>query len=150
MGKRSLNGFSVAWGGLSWDNNITSKEYFEKLLFYLESKRILVNPFSMEEKTQCIESVLEIKHFLTELPIEVEFTKEERDFLRTMIRACNCYLDNVKKRSVPRILYQDENRWTDVAFDKAMKEFRSSFRDTIKLIENRYHLHFDNTIFEED
>lgn len=149
MSKRSLNGFSIPWLGFSWDNNTTSKEYFENLLFYLESKRILVNPREMEIKEQCIDSVLEIKRVLTQLPVEIKFTSNDRGFLRTMVQACNHYLDAVHKISIPHLLYKEGKRWENIAFDKAMKEFRSTFRDTIKEIEKHYNLYFESIIPDE-
>ena len=149
MAKRSLNGFSIPWLVFSWDKNTTSKEYFENLLFYLASKRILVNPREMEIKEQCIDSVLEIKRILTQLPVEIKFSKEERLLLRNMVQACNLYLDTVNKTNLPRLLYKDENRWENAVFDKAMKNLRFSFRDTITEIESRYNLHFENVIPDE-
>ena len=36
-------------GVISWDNNTTAKERFRYLLLYLESKRILTNPFYADQ-----------------------------------------------------------------------------------------------------
>ena len=59
-----LNGFSTSLGGISWNKTTSSKEMFSRLLLFLESKRILVNPIELEFKDWCIESVLEIKQQL--------------------------------------------------------------------------------------
>ena len=73
--KHELNGISLPFGGISWDNNTTAKDRFRYLLLFLESKRILTNPFYMELKDECIESVLEIKHALVDITKDAEFTE---------------------------------------------------------------------------
>ena len=48
--KYELNGISTPFGGVSWNNTNSLKDKFSFLVFYLESKRILVNPIEMEKE----------------------------------------------------------------------------------------------------
>ena len=150
--KYELNGVSTPIGGISWNKTYSVKDKFSFLLRYLESKRILVNPIEMEKKEWCIESVLEIKKQLVAIIEEAVFKEDDLNFIRNMIDSCNQYLDSVSVLDLPNIIYKSNSRegsWNDLQFDKAMKQFRKSFKQEIELIENRYHLSFNKNIPNE-
>ena len=113
---------------------------------------MLVNPIEMEKKEWCIESVLEIKKQLVAIIEEAVFKEDDLNFIRNMIDSCNQYLDSVSVLDLPNIIYKSNSRegsWNDLQFDKAMKQFRKSFKQEIELIENRYHLSFNKNIPNE-
>lgn len=150
--KYELNGVSTPIGGISWNKTHSVKDKFSFLLLYLESKRILVNPIEMEKKEWCIESVLEIKKQLVSITEDTAFRKDDLSIIRNMIKACNQYLDAVSSLDLPNIIYKNhtqEGSWNDLQFDKAMKQFRNSFRQEIKSIEKRYCLSFHKNIPNE-
>ncbi len=140
--KHELNGISLPFGGISWDNNTTAKDRFRYLLLFLESKRILTNPIYMELKEECIESVLEIKQTLVSITKDVDFGEVDLDIVRSLIAACNDYLDTVRSDSIPHLIYKDGYHWADAMFDSAMKKFRNEFADEIKRIEEKHGLHY--------
>ena len=140
--KHEINGISLPFGGISWDNNTTAKDRFRYLLLFLESKRILTNPMYMELKEECIESVLEIKQPLVSITKDVDFRDSDIDIVRSLIAACNDYLDTVRSDSIPHLIYKDGYSWADAMFDSAMKKFRKEFADGIKRIEEKYDLHY--------
>ena len=145
-----LNGFSTSLGGVSWNKTASSKEMFMHLFFFLESKRILVNPIELEFKNWCIESVLEIKQQLVNITQEVKLKDFDADRIRNLIDACNSYLDVVTPMDLPRIIYKrDGEHWADLRFDRAMKEFRASFKGEIEKIEKKYRLKFHKFIPKE-
>ena len=145
-----LNGFSTYLGGISWSKTTSSKEMFTHLLFFLESKRILVNPVELEFKDWCIESVLDIKQQLVNITQEVKLKDFDADRIRNLIDACNQYLDVVTPMDLPRIIYKrDGEHWADLSFDRAMKTFRNSFKQEIKKIEKKYRLKFHKNIPDE-
>ena len=144
-----LNGFSTSIGGISWNKTTSSKELFTHLLFFLESKRILVNPIELEFKDWCIESVLEIKQQLVNITQEVKLKDFDADRIRNLIDACNNYLDTVTPMNLTGIIYKKDGRWEDLSFDRAMKEFRASFKQEIEKIEKKYRLKFHKIIPEE-
>jgi len=141
-----LNGFSTSLGGISWNKTTSSKEMFSHLLFFLESKRILVNPIELEFKDWCIESVLEIKQQLVNITQEVELKDFDADMIRNLVDACNTYLDTVTPMNLPGIIYKKDGRWEDLNFDRAMKDFRNSFKLEIAKIEKKYRLKFHKNI----
>lgn len=145
-----LNGLSTYLGGISWSKTTSSKEMFTHLLFFLESKRILVNPVELEFKDWCIESVLDIKQQLVNITQEVKLKDFDADRIRNLIDACNQYLDVVTPMDLPRIIYKrDGEHWADLSFDRAMKTFRNSFKQEIKKIEKKYRLKFHKNIPDE-
>lgn len=144
-----LNGFSTSLGGISWNKTTSSKEMFTHLLFFLESKRILVNPIELEFKDWCIESVLEIKQQLVNITQELKLKAFDAAIIRNLIDACNDYLDTVRPMNLPGIIYKNDGRWEDLSFDRAMKTFRSSFKQEIVKIEKKYRLKFHKIIPEE-
>lgn len=150
--KYELNGISTPFGGVSWNKAISAKDKFSFLLIYLESKRILVNPIEMEKKEWCIESVLEIKNQLVSIAKDAAFKKEELLIIRNMIDACNQYLNTVSPLNLPNIIFKSRSlpeSWEDLNFDKAMKQFRKSFKQEIEIIEKCYRLSFNKTIPNE-
>lgn len=147
--KHGLNGVSFPFGGISWDNKTTAKDRFRYFLLFLESKRILTNPIDMELKDECIESVLEIKRTLVDVTKDAEFTEKDTDIIRSLVAACNNYLDTVRSDSVPHLIYKDGYNWADAVFDAAMKKLRKTFKDGIEQIEDRYKLHYKGRISDK-
>ena len=144
--KYNINGISVPFGRISWSKNNSPKEAFSYLFLFLESKRILVNPIDMEFKEWCIESVLEIKETLVAITKDIKFKNNEIQIIRELIDACNTYLDTVSPMNLNGIIYKDGDRWEDLSFDKAMKNFRASFKAQIDIIEQKYKLKFNKEI----
>lgn len=144
-----LNGFSTPIGGISWEKYITEKERIQFLFFYLESKRILTNPMSMEVIGECINSVLEIKSTLIEVTKDISFSKNNLDSIRRMIQGCNSFLNSVNETDYPTFIYKDKDRWGDLRFDRAMKDFRNAFRKPIEEIENQTGIKFEGHISDK-
>ena len=100
----------------------------------------------MQIKEECIASVLEIKHTLVDITKDAEFTNQDINIVRTMIMACNTYLDSVRPNSIPHLIYKSHGEWADASFAKAMKDFRATFKQAIERIEARHHISFHETI----
>lgn len=147
--KHELNGISLPFGGISWDNNTTAKDRFRYLLLFLESKRILTNPMYMELKEECIESVLEIKQALVSITKDVDFGESDIDIVRSLIAACNDYLNTVCTDSILHLIYKDGYSWADATFETAMKSLRKAFKDGIKRIEDEYKLRYKARISDK-
>lgn len=147
--KHELNGISLPFGGISWDNNTTAKDRFRYLLLFLESKRILTNPMYMELKEECIESVLEIKQTLVSITKDVDFGETDINIVRSLFAACNDYLDTVRSDSIPHLIYKDGYSWADATFETAMKKFRKVFKNGITQIEDEYKLRYNARISDK-
>lgn len=142
-------GVSTPFGGASWSSEISAKERFQYLLLYLESKRILTNPREMEILDQCIHSALDIREKLVEVTKDVTFNEEDTVIIRTLVDACNTYLDETNGLEVRHIIYKHNGKWENLSFDSAMKKFRNAFRKNIAAIEKKYKLTFTKEIPKE-
>lgn len=148
--KYEIDGISSPLGGVSWSKNTTAKERFRDLPLFLESKRILVNPIEMELKHECIESVLDIKSKLTSITKDIPFKGKDIDIIRILVDVCNKFLDTVKDDKIPHLIYKKDNiSWIDYQLDTAMKDFRTAFREQIRVIEDKYKLCFNKNIPKE-
>ncbi len=136
--KHILNGVSTPFGGVSWENKDNGKEYFIRLITYLSSKRILINPIEMEKKEWSINSVLEIKKTLSDTNGSIPLDDMDISSIRKLINACNNFLDSMSSVNVTGIIYKKEGRWENNSYDKAMKVFRKSFKNEITIIEEKH------------
>lgn len=125
------------------------QERFQHLLLFLESKRILVNPMYMELKNECIASVLEIKKELVATTKDGLFDDSALAIIRSMLTACNDYLDCVRQDSIPHLIYKDGKSWADPTFEIAMKKFRKEFQQAIRQIESDYALKYRGKIAKD-
>lgn len=140
-------GIDVPFGGISWEYTETEKQAIQKLFFFLESKRLLTNPIEMEIKQWCIESALEIKRRLVDTLSECDFSKDTIGCIRSMIGACNDFLDRLDTVKETGIIFKNEKGdWANSAFSSAMKQFRNVFRENINLLSSVYGIIFTKTI----
>ncbi|OLR62323.1 hypothetical protein BHF69_06305 [Anaerostipes sp. 992a] len=147
--KFEINGISFPFGGISWNKKISTKEMFAHLLLFLESKRILINPIEMEKKEWCIGSVLEIKQKLISITEGMELSDKEKEIILNLFEACNEYLNRVVPMELPSIIFKNGDKWEDLSFDKAMKNFRNAVKQEIQKIEKGYKLSFTKIIPDE-
>ena len=62
-----LNGISVPIGGISWEYTESGQKGIQEMFYYLESKRLLINPKEMENKEWSEKSAIEIKNKLVDI-----------------------------------------------------------------------------------
>ena len=148
MGIR-ITGLDTPFGGVSWEYTETTKRGIQELFYYLETKRLLTNPVEMEIKSWCASSAIEIKTKIAEILGKYEFNKDTVTILRSMVNACNSFLDQLDSVSVDRIIYKNSNGdWEDITFSSAMHSFRNVFKENIELLSSVYHLSFAQDIPE--
>lgn len=149
MGFR-INGIDTPFGGISWEYTEKEKDGIQELFYYLEAKRILVNPADLEIKNWCEQSAIEIRNKLTELLSKYAFSEQTIQCIRSMIGACNIFLDKMSKVDEQGIIYKNQHGdWANSNFSSAMKQFRKTFRDNIKALSSTYDLPFNKEIPEQ-
>lgn len=85
----------------------------------------------------------------SEITKDVNFQDKDLEIVRNLIDACNAYLNAVNYKPLPHLIYKDGDRWGDLSFNKAMRNFRNSFKIEIANIEKLYDLKFNKLIPEE-
>lgn len=148
--KFRLTGINIPLVGISWEYTKEEKSSIQEMFYFLESKRLLVNPMEMETKSLCEQSALEIRNRITLILAEKKFSDDTEKSLRTMITACNNFLDDISNVDQTGIIYKNHNGdWENSTFSLSMKQFRKVIRDNINELSSRYDLTFHKIIPEE-
>ena len=145
-----LNGISVPIGGISWEYTESGQKGIQERFYYLESKRLLINPKEMENKEWSEKSAIEIKNKLVDILSRYKYDQNIITIIKQMVDACNEFLDNMQRVEVRGILYKNlQSDWEDLEYGVAMKKFRKIFRDNIKLLAETYNITFSKEIPKE-
>jgi hypothetical protein len=88
-----LTGISTPLGGVSWKPATPDVEVARSALIFLEDRRVLYNPTQIEFGPYCVQSVLEIRQFLTDVLSKQGIGDALAEHLRVMRAACGGFLD---------------------------------------------------------
>jgi len=93
---KRLTGFSTPFGGVSWVAPEAEVTVARRVIRFLEDRRVLFNPSELEEPQHCVQSVIEIRRFLTdelgELPDDDLAAQ-----LGALRAACRKFLDSLRR-----------------------------------------------------
>lgn len=123
----------------------SEEEFARRLIAFLEDRRALYAPFAREIHEHVVESVQQIRRFLTDMLGTPGVPDELSDSLRAMRAACRGFLDSVYVRrwyvpeQGPRELV-NEGYWgfTPDVFSEALGRLRGVFGVHIKEIAAHY------------
>lgn len=90
-----LTGISCPVFGVSWTPPASERDAAMRVVTYLEDRRVLYNPSDLEVPAHCVQSVIEIRHHLTEELQKLDAKDELAKQLRSMRAACRKFLDVV-------------------------------------------------------
>jgi hypothetical protein len=88
-----VTGFSVPVFGVSWNPPQLEVASARRVLAYLEDRRVLYNPYHLEVAWECVQSVLDIRRFLTEAIGGLGADSKLANHLRAMRAACRAFLN---------------------------------------------------------
>jgi hypothetical protein len=129
---KSLTGFSTPIFGLSWHPPETDREIVRKLITFLEDRRVLYNPYDLENPRWVNLSLVEIRAELTSLLSRIGDNPDITPHFKAMRAACRKYLDELSSRSRPRYHYGEFRTWT------ALGELRATFGIHVGLLATKY------------
>ena len=89
----SLSGFSTPIFGLSWNPVQPDRNIVWQLIAFLEDRRVLYNPYELENIHYVMESILQIRSVLTEFIQQLDDESDFATHLRAMRAACRKYMD---------------------------------------------------------
>jgi hypothetical protein len=142
-----LTGFSVPVFGVSWKPAEPEIAVARRVIAYLEDRRLLYNPFDLEVLDFCLDSVLEIRKFLTQeigrLPAGSEFAGH----LRAIRSACRQFLDGCSSKGRMRIRPSLGSRG-EAQFFMALGELRATVGIHIAAIAVMYGLPVEHDLAE--
>jgi hypothetical protein len=91
-----LTGFSTPIFGVSWEPSNAERSVAQRLITYLQDRRVLYNPSYAETPHHCVQSVIEIRHQLTSLMSDLNGAGVLHDHLNAMRATCRRFLDRLK------------------------------------------------------
>lgn len=143
-----LTGISTPVFGVSWNPPQAERIVARRVVSFLEDRRVLYLPSEMENPRHCVESVLEIRHYLTSelgsLPSETEIAQS----LRSMRAACRKFLNRVSADKDGAILTygSHRNHWASWIFNDALGQMRGVFGIHIAQIAAKYGLDVEDDL----
>jgi hypothetical protein len=97
-------------------------------MLFLEDRRVLYNDFAWEEPGHCVESVLEIRRYLTEELGTLTPASELAPHLKAIRSACRKFLDAMQHQRGGRAIRLHYHGNDSFAFYSALGEFRGAIR----------------------
>ncbi len=91
--KERLTGISCPIFGISWNPSQTKRTKATQIITFLEDRRVLYNYLYQECPNECIESVIEIRKFLTEKMQDLAPDSNLYCYLKAMRMACRKFSD---------------------------------------------------------
>lgn len=85
---KRIKGISTPFGGISFDLNDTEKDVIRELFIYLEDRRVLFNPYELESPNYVLQSIVQIRDYLTKILIRLDDDSNLAEFIRKMRAAC--------------------------------------------------------------
>jgi hypothetical protein len=137
---RRIKGFSTPLGGVDWDLPLPQRAVAEKVVVYLEDRRVLTMSravmHAVEEPDHCVASVLQIRETLTQILMEPDTGDDLAENLKAMRAACRRFLDAVGPNHSGHV----RGRFQNATFGAALGELRAVFGIQLGVIAARYKL----------
>jgi hypothetical protein len=144
---RRLTGFSTPFGGLTWEAPEAEVAAARRVMRFLEDRRVLYNPSELEVPSHCVQSVLEIRRFLTnEAGRSSGSTLTSQ--LSAMRAACRKFLDVIVDQEGDRHHHYDMFRsgYQEWVFSQALGELRGVMGVLVAGLAAKYNLDIEGDL----
>lgn len=135
-----LTGISCPIFGVSWNPPESERKIARRVIAFLENRRVLFSPYEWEVPDHCVQSVIEMRHFLTSELQGLDSEKELAQNLRAMRAACRKFLDDDPWHGSPR---GHASRWM---LESALGELRGVFGIHIAKLAAEYGLDVEDDL----
>jgi len=136
-----LTGISTPWLGVSWQPPVNEKEVAQRVIVFLEDRRVLYTRLDLEVKGPVIWSIEEIRTKLTqELASGMDTSSQLVSSLRAMRAACRRFLMIAQHPTYSRVGQRDMIFWT------ALGELRATFGICIAQLALTYHIDVEDEL----
>jgi len=142
-----LTGISVPIFGVSWNPPEIEITKAKRIITFLEDRRVLYDPSEVEVPRYCVDSVNEIRRFLTAELGDLNFEDELSKSLRAMRAACRKFLERVGEEDGDIIRFgAQEKHYASWIFISALGELRGVFGIHIAKIAAEYGLNVEDSL----
>lgn len=119
------------------------------MIAFLEDRRVHYAPDSLEVPSHCVESVLEIRHFLSGELGKLDTKSGFAASLRAMRAGCRKFLERVGTDGREVILYANHHgHWASWTFYSALGEMRGTFGVHLAKIAAEFKLDIEDGLAE--
>lgn len=94
-GANKITGFSTPFGGVQWEPATLDGEVARTVLTFFEDRRVLFAPHRLETNEHSVNSVLEIRHFLTKILVAGGISEELYNRLDKIRIACQIFMSRL-------------------------------------------------------
>src|SRR5579859_6001403 len=142
-----LSGISCPIFGISWNPGEIDVSRARRVITFLEDRRVLYVPSEMESPDRCVQSVLEIRHFLTSELTHLDFSDELSTSLRVMRIACRKFLSTVEIDEDRVMRFGGHhNHSASWVFNGALGELRCAFGIQLASVAAQYGLDVEDEL----
>ena len=141
-----LTGVSIPIFGVSWNPPEPEITRAKRIIAFMEDRRVLYNPCAWEEPDHCIDSVTQIRAFLTK---ELQTLKRESEMslrLTTLRAACRKFLDTLQQHGIGGHRGSLRGMSSEFTFSSALGELRGIFGFHVLLLAQSYGLNVEDDL----
>lgn len=133
-----LTGISCPVFGVSWNPQETERSIARRIIIFLEPRRVLYSPYEYETVHPCIDSIVEIRNYLTAQLEHVDEKSNLNSYIRAMRSSCNKFLSKCPDREDFRYLACMNGNIDNWIFTSTIGELRGVFGVMIGQIAKAY------------
>jgi hypothetical protein len=142
-----LTGISTPIFGVSWQPSELELAAARRIVSFLEDRRVLYSPNELEVPAHCVDSILQIRLFLTSEIGKLDSKSELTASLRAMRAACRRFFDAVGAEDGYIIQHATENgHYASWTFYSALGELRGTFGIHLARIAGHFRLDVEDDL----
>ncbi|HOF33063.1 MAG TPA: hypothetical protein PK624_05325 [Spirochaetota bacterium] len=137
--RERITGINCSVFGISWNPSEAECNIAKRIIRFLEDRRVLYSPSEMEVPNHCVQSIIEIRKFLTTELQSLSNKSKLYDPVKAMRISCRKFLD---KMNIEDNRFMDNARswghWASWTFASALGELRGNFGIMVAQIATLY------------
>lgn len=139
-----VTGLSCPIFGVSWTPPEPDRKIAQRVMTFLEDRRVLYSPSEVEVPAHCVDSVLQIRHYLTHELQSIERVSPLSAALRALRAACRKFLEAVGPMGHRYGVIG--NGYQDWVFIGALGELRGTFGVHLATVATSYGLDLEDEL----
>ena len=142
-----LTGISTPLGGLSWESSELTSDAARRVMTFLEDRRVLYSASELEAPSHCVQSVLEIRRFLSSELGRLKADSQLAASIRAMRASCRKFLDRVGADGREVIHYANQRgHWASWTCYSALAEMRGTIGVHLAQIAAHFKIDVENEL----
>lgn len=143
-----VTGVSIPFFGISWETGDSDNQIINRVISYLEDRRVLYLPYEPHmEKTHCIQSVLNIREYLSKEIEQLSLGSPIIPILKFLRGSCRKFIINIEPvQKELNNLPEEVPHQAKFVFSTSLGELRANFGIVIALLCAKYELDINENL----